>query len=247
MQVHEIHTTAVFVSAGTSLTLSKHQTVAAPWWSWRRTAGGLSPDLHREGPCRSASTRSSAPWGRGTLRWWNWPNIKSPKHRSAALTGFSAWFYDASSLNLFIYFKMCLWFFQVAIKIIDKTRLNPSNLEKIYREVQIMKLLNHPHIIKLYQVCVIFISLQCACMQTLCAAWSVSSDACMNLGCYHVKKTGQMYFSQWQGVSAELCASFLLICGCSGAILCGINKGHLYVSGFYRLVVSCWLSEHIES
>lgn len=40
----------------------------------------------------------------------------------------------------------------VAIKIIDKTRLNPSNLEKIYREVQIMKLLNHPHIIKLYQV-----------------------------------------------------------------------------------------------
>uniref|UniRef100_H3BBZ1 non-specific serine/threonine protein kinase n=1 Tax=Latimeria chalumnae TaxID=7897 RepID=H3BBZ1_LATCH len=41
---------------------------------------------------------------------------------------------------------------QVAIKIIDKTRLDPVNLEKIYREVQIMKLLNHPHIIKLYQV-----------------------------------------------------------------------------------------------
>lgn len=47
----------------------------------------------------------------------------------------------------------CEPFAQVAIKIIDKTRLNPSNLEKIYREVQIMKLLNHPHIIKLYQVC----------------------------------------------------------------------------------------------
>lgn len=45
--------------------------------------------------------------------------------------------------------------FKVAIKIIDKTRLNPSNLEKIYREVQIMKLLNHPHIIKLYQVCIV--------------------------------------------------------------------------------------------
>ncbi|XP_048834343.1 serine/threonine-protein kinase SIK2-like [Brienomyrus brachyistius] len=40
----------------------------------------------------------------------------------------------------------------VAIKIIDKKRLDPSNLEKIYREVQIMKLLSHPHIIKLYQV-----------------------------------------------------------------------------------------------
>ncbi|XP_063067940.1 serine/threonine-protein kinase SIK1-like [Engraulis encrasicolus] len=41
---------------------------------------------------------------------------------------------------------------QVAIKIIDKTRLDPSDLKKINREVQIMKLLNHPHIVKLYQV-----------------------------------------------------------------------------------------------
>lgn len=51
-------------------------------------------------------------------------------------------------------FMIIIIFLQVAIKIIDKTRLNPSNLEKIYREVQIMKLLNHPHIIKLYQVCI---------------------------------------------------------------------------------------------
>lgn len=41
---------------------------------------------------------------------------------------------------------------QVAIKIIDKTQLDAVNLEKIYREVQIMKMLEHPHIIKLYQV-----------------------------------------------------------------------------------------------
>lgn len=41
---------------------------------------------------------------------------------------------------------------QVAIKIIDKTQLDAVNLEKIYREVEIMKLLDHPHIIKLYQV-----------------------------------------------------------------------------------------------
>ncbi|KAI5608346.1 serine/threonine-protein kinase SIK2 isoform 1 [Silurus asotus] len=41
---------------------------------------------------------------------------------------------------------------QVAIKIIDKTLLDSANLEKIYREVEIMKLLDHPHIIKLYQV-----------------------------------------------------------------------------------------------
>ncbi|KAL7981599.1 hypothetical protein Chor_005687 [Crotalus horridus] len=40
----------------------------------------------------------------------------------------------------------------VAIKIIDKSQLDSVNLEKIYREVQIMKMLDHPHIIKLYQV-----------------------------------------------------------------------------------------------
>uniref|UniRef100_A0AC11EMQ4 Salt inducible kinase 2 n=1 Tax=Ovis aries TaxID=9940 RepID=A0AC11EMQ4_SHEEP len=41
---------------------------------------------------------------------------------------------------------------EVAIKIIDKSQLDEVNLEKIYREVKIMKLLDHPHIIKLYQV-----------------------------------------------------------------------------------------------
>ncbi|GAB6018869.1 hypothetical protein CHUAL_000527 [Chamberlinius hualienensis] len=41
---------------------------------------------------------------------------------------------------------------EVAIKIIDKTQLDSVNLQKVYREVQIMKLLDHPHIIKLYQV-----------------------------------------------------------------------------------------------
>lgn len=46
----------------------------------------------------------------------------------------------------------CFVTLQVAIKIIDKTQLDAVNLEKIYREVQIMKMLDHPHIIKLYQV-----------------------------------------------------------------------------------------------
>ncbi|KAG9348578.1 hypothetical protein JZ751_002314 [Albula glossodonta] len=41
---------------------------------------------------------------------------------------------------------------EVAIKIIDKTQLDAVNLDKIYREVKIMKMLDHPHIIKLYQV-----------------------------------------------------------------------------------------------
>nr|CAD7393987.1 unnamed protein product [Timema cristinae] len=40
----------------------------------------------------------------------------------------------------------------VAIKIIDKSQLDAVNLQKVYREVDIMKQLDHPHIIKLYQV-----------------------------------------------------------------------------------------------
>lgn len=41
---------------------------------------------------------------------------------------------------------------EVAIKIIDKSQLDAVNLQKVYREVDIMKQLDHPHIIKLYQV-----------------------------------------------------------------------------------------------
>jgi MAP/microtubule affinity-regulating kinase len=41
---------------------------------------------------------------------------------------------------------------EVAIKIIDKTQLNSSSLEKLFREVSIMKLLNHPNIVKLFEV-----------------------------------------------------------------------------------------------
>jgi MAP/microtubule affinity-regulating kinase len=41
---------------------------------------------------------------------------------------------------------------QVAIKIIDKTQLNPSSLQKLYREVRIMKMVDHPNIVKLYEV-----------------------------------------------------------------------------------------------
>lgn len=41
---------------------------------------------------------------------------------------------------------------EVAIKIIDKTALNPSSLQKLFREVRIMKQLDHPNIVKLYQV-----------------------------------------------------------------------------------------------
>ncbi len=41
---------------------------------------------------------------------------------------------------------------QVAIKIIDKTTLDEKKLNKLYREIRIMKLLHHPNIVKLYEV-----------------------------------------------------------------------------------------------
>ncbi|XP_062312011.1 serine/threonine-protein kinase MARK2-like, partial [Osmerus eperlanus] len=42
---------------------------------------------------------------------------------------------------------------EVAVKIIDKTQLNSSSLQKVtFREVRIMKLLNHPNIVKLFEV-----------------------------------------------------------------------------------------------
>ena len=40
----------------------------------------------------------------------------------------------------------------VAIKVIDKTQRSESDLTKIYREIEILKKLRHPHIIRLYQV-----------------------------------------------------------------------------------------------
>uniref|UniRef100_A0ABM5F470 non-specific serine/threonine protein kinase n=1 Tax=Pogona vitticeps TaxID=103695 RepID=A0ABM5F470_9SAUR len=41
---------------------------------------------------------------------------------------------------------------EVAVKIIDKTQLNSSSLQKLFREVRIMKVLNHPNIVKLFEV-----------------------------------------------------------------------------------------------
>ncbi|XP_070712326.1 serine/threonine-protein kinase MARK1 [Pempheris klunzingeri] len=41
---------------------------------------------------------------------------------------------------------------EVAIKIIDKTQMNPTSLQKLFREVSVMKILNHPNIVKLFEV-----------------------------------------------------------------------------------------------
>lgn len=52
-------------------------------------------------------------------------------------------------VNIFI---TLLIFLQVAIKTIDKARLDDENRKKVAREVEVMKLLDHPNIIRLYQV-----------------------------------------------------------------------------------------------
>ncbi|KAI9193352.1 serine/threonine-protein kinase MARK1-like protein [Polychytrium aggregatum] len=41
---------------------------------------------------------------------------------------------------------------KVAVKIIDKGKLDKITAKKLFREVRIMKLLNHPHIVRLYEV-----------------------------------------------------------------------------------------------
>jgi len=48
--------------------------------------------------------------------------------------------------------RHCVIYVKVAIKIIDKTQLDEANLKKVFREVEILKMLDHPNIIKLYQV-----------------------------------------------------------------------------------------------
>jgi MAP/microtubule affinity-regulating kinase len=41
---------------------------------------------------------------------------------------------------------------KVAVKIIDKTKLDKATSKKLFREVKIMKMLNHPSIVRLYEV-----------------------------------------------------------------------------------------------
>ena len=43
-------------------------------------------------------------------------------------------------------------FLQVAIKVIQKNRLDEKTLKMVSREISIMKLLNHPNVIRLYEV-----------------------------------------------------------------------------------------------
>lgn len=52
---------------------------------------------------------------------------------------------------------MMIHLFQVAIKIIDKSRLDPTDHKKLEREIAVMKSLIHPYIIRLYEVEFLFI------------------------------------------------------------------------------------------
>lgn len=55
-------------------------------------------------------------------------------------------------LILTIYYVFRSPVLQVAIKIIDKTCLDDDNLAKTFREISILKILQHPHITRLYEV-----------------------------------------------------------------------------------------------
>jgi len=51
------------------------------------------------------------------------------------------------------------WLMKVAIKIIEKTQLDDENLKRVIQEIQVMKLLRHPNVIRLYQVCLLDVHL----------------------------------------------------------------------------------------
>ena len=45
-----------------------------------------------------------------------------------------------------------IWFVQVAIKILDKSKITDVNdVERVSREIHILKIVRHPHIIQLYE------------------------------------------------------------------------------------------------
>ena len=54
-------------------------------------------------------------------------------------------------VELLVERSMCVM--KVAVKIIEKTQLDDENLKRVVQEIQVMKLLRHPNIIHLYQVC----------------------------------------------------------------------------------------------
>lgn len=54
-----------------------------------------------------------------------------------------------------------------AIKCIDKKSLDDTKLSRIYREIEIMKSLDHSNIIKLNQVNIIFSILETALLETI--------------------------------------------------------------------------------
>eukprot|EP00795_Rhopilema_esculentum_P016957 gene16957-8455_t len=70
---------------------------------------------------------------------------------------------------------------QVAIKIIDKSRLDQSNITKVRREVEIMKFLRHQHVLKLYQV-----------METSNMMYIVTEYASNGEMFAHIDKTGRL-------------------------------------------------------
>ena len=57
---------------------------------------------------------------------------------------------------------------QVAVKIIDKQQLDEENLRKVYREVDIMKKLDHTNIIRLYQVRLVIYACVCGVCVCVC-------------------------------------------------------------------------------
>uniref|UniRef100_A0AAQ4S452 MAP/microtubule affinity-regulating kinase 3 n=1 Tax=Gasterosteus aculeatus aculeatus TaxID=481459 RepID=A0AAQ4S452_GASAC len=105
-----------------------------------KTSDGL-PDP--PAPPTKSSSRHSLPPGRGTSVADEQPHVGNYRLLKTIGKG------NFAKVKLA---KHTLTGREVAIKIIDKTQLNPTSLQKLFREVSVMKILNHPNIVKLFEV-----------------------------------------------------------------------------------------------
>lgn len=127
----------------------------------RSPAGGAGgecePDQTREPPPSTEPPRAEI-GGSGPQRPGGVPSVARTSHRASLLTRVGMYDLNSGLLGKGNFAVVRLGVHRlvskvkVAVKIVEKAELEPENLQKILREIEIMRHLSHPHIIRLYQV-----------------------------------------------------------------------------------------------
>ncbi|XP_043234896.1 serine/threonine-protein kinase SIK1-like isoform X2 [Amphibalanus amphitrite] len=117
---------------------------------------------------------------------------------------------------------------EVAIKIIDKMSLTPDNLKKVYREVEIMKRLSHPNIIRLYQV-----------METQSMLYIVSEYASQGDIFEYISHNGRLRESEAQRKFFQI-ASAVDYCHRHGIVHRDLKVENLLIDGCGQIKIADW-------